>query len=265
MAAIQWIFRIFRPLRALPVAAVVATSLSLGQTPATSTPPPQTIEEALHQMSDKAAVIFVGQVITVRQQSGDGIASGFVEIQFRVDQAIRGCTTGTSYTLHEWSGLWSGGAQRYRVGQTLLMFLHAPGASGLSSPISGMDGAIPIHGANSSLLATGSSTGSSIQQGSVADLRWIGAKLLRPTSYRAQSVHFNHRVARPTPFVVSQSLVHAAASKVLSENILSPDTPIEAAAAADQTSSESAFTQQSPVQSIVEMLQSWQKAPDAVR
>jgi hypothetical protein len=216
-------------------------------------------------MSDKAAVIFVGQVIAVRQQSGDGIASGFVEIQFRVDQAIRGCTTGTSYTLHEWSGLWSGGAQRYRVGQTLLMFLHAPGASGLSSPISGLDGAITIHGTNSPLLATGSSTGFSVQQGSVADLRWIGAKLLRPTSYRAQSVHFNHRAARPMPFVVSQLAVHAATSKVLNANILSANIPIEPAILAGQTNSTSVFTQQSPIQPIIEMLQSWQKAPDAAR
>jgi hypothetical protein len=261
MAIIQWVFRIFRPLRTLSVAAVFAASLSLGQAPAASTPPPQTIEEALHQMSDKAAVIFAGRVIAVRQQSGDGIASGFVEVQFRVDQAIRGCTTGTSYTLHEWPGLWSGGAQRYRVGQTLLMFLHAPGASGLSSPISGMDGAIPIHGANSSLVATGSS----VQQGSVVDLRWIAAKLLRPTSYRAQSLHFNHRAARPRPFVVSQPVEHAAASKLLSENILSTDAPIETATPVGQTSSASVFTQQSPIQPIIEMLQSWQKAPDAAR
>ena len=70
--------------------------------------------------------------------------SGVVEVEFRVDQAVRGCAAGGPYMLREWAGLWAAGNQRYRVGQRLLMMLHAPGAAGMSSPVGGMDGAIPI-------------------------------------------------------------------------------------------------------------------------
>ena len=94
------------------------------------------VEDELYQMSSQAGVIFAGQVLAVRPQLdlAYGSSSGWVEIEFRVDQAIRGCVGEATYVLREWSGLWSGGRQRYSVGQQLLMLLHTPGASGLSSP-----------------------------------------------------------------------------------------------------------------------------------
>lgn len=124
---------------------------------------PQDVETALHQMSDKADVIFVGHVTAVKRQDGEGIASGVVEVDFQVDQAVRGCTAGTPYALREWAGLWEADDQRYRVGQRLLMLLHAPGAAGMSSPVDGMDGAIPIvrggeWGAGCGELSAGGST-----------------------------------------------------------------------------------------------------------
>ena len=158
--------------------------------------PPATVEDALHEMSDAAGVIFAGQVTAVRRVAGVGGASGVVEVDFRVDNAVRGCVSDGTYTLREWAGLWAGGNARYRVGQRLLMMLRAPGASGMSSPVGGMDGAIPIRGVESE-IATGSVTvaGATVSGGSVpggevgspvaaplvsmVDLRWVGTRMLR--------------------------------------------------------------------------------------
>jgi hypothetical protein len=81
----------------------------------------QTVTDVLHQMSDRADIVFMGQVLAVHLPTGASAASGIVEIQFRVDQAIRGCKTGEPYVLREWGGLWVGGSRRYRVGQRLLV------------------------------------------------------------------------------------------------------------------------------------------------
>src|SRR6202789_1198031 len=125
-------------------AAVVLLMAPMGWGQASASAGHQTGTDVLHQMSDRADVIFMGQVLTVHLPEGGSPASGIVEIQFRVDEAIRGCKTGQPYVLHEWGGLWAGSNGRYRVGQRLLMLLHAPGAGGLSSPVGGLDGAIPI-------------------------------------------------------------------------------------------------------------------------
>ena len=158
--------------------------------------PPATVVDALHEMSDAAGVIFAGQVTAVRRVAGVGRASGVVEVDFRVENSVRGCVSGGTYTLREWAGLWAGGNARYRVGQRLLMMLRAPGASGMSSPVGGMDGAIPIRGVESE-IATGSATvggatvsaasvpggagGSSVVAApvSMVDLRWVGTRMLR--------------------------------------------------------------------------------------
>lgn len=125
-----------------------------------------TVEDALHRMSDRAAVVFVGQVVAVRR------VAGVVEVEFQVDQAVRGCAGG-SYVLREWAGLWAANDARYRVGQRRLMLLHAPGAGGMSSPVDGTDGAMPVYGAG---------TGA---DGELVDLRWLGTKLQRPVVYAA--------------------------------------------------------------------------------
>ncbi|GAC1356880.1 MAG: hypothetical protein NVSMB3_03380 [Acidobacteriaceae bacterium] len=143
----------------------------------------QTVEAALHLMSRRAAVLFVGRVAEIRRKEGSGAGSGVVEIRFDVEQAIRGCAGGT-YTLREWAGLWSANDSRYRVGQRLLMMLHAPGATGLSSPVGGMDGAIPLRASGGGVRA---GEASSDAAEAVADLRWIGAKVVRTVSYRAPS------------------------------------------------------------------------------
>ncbi len=102
-------------------------------------PVPLTLQDALHQMSDLAGIIFVGEVLAIRHRAREQGASGVVEIDFRIDQAVRGCTAGSTYTLREWAGLWEGGDERYRPGQRLLLMLHSPGPSGITSPVDGMN------------------------------------------------------------------------------------------------------------------------------
>ena len=138
--------------------------------------PPANVEDALRQMSDTAGVVFTGEVTAVRARAGENGASGVVDIDFRVEDAVRGCTAGGTYTLREWAGLWSGGVERYRVGQRRLMLLHAPGAAGVSSPVGGMDGAIPIRG---TAQAPGVASAATVTTAEIADLRWVGALLFR--------------------------------------------------------------------------------------
>jgi hypothetical protein len=161
-------------MRRVRIACVLALALAArAQSPGQSGP--LTTEDALHAMSQQAAVIFAGQVVSVRQRGG---ATGVIEIEFAVDDAIRG-VRGGAYILREWAGLSPAGESPFRAGQHYLMLLHAPGASGLSSPIGGADGAIPIRGGNPSA-------------GAVVDLRWVATLVVQPVSYRLRPI------ARPT-------------------------------------------------------------------
>jgi len=108
--------------------------------------PPATTQDALRQMFDQAGVVFTGQVVAVRHINPAGGATGVIEIDFAVTDAIHGVVPGGLYTLREWAGLAPAGNLTYQPGQRYLMLLHAPGPSGLSSPVGGTDGAIPIRG-----------------------------------------------------------------------------------------------------------------------
>lgn len=245
----------FRCVWAISAAVLLfATSAASAQLSTGTSVPPATLDDALHQMADKAGIIFAGEVTAVhRHESIDG-ASGYVEVEFRVDQAIRGCTAGVPYVLREWAGLWAGGASRYRVGERLLMFLHSPSASGLSSPISGMDGAVPIHGAIGPLIA-GETT-----QYPVTDLRWVATHVLRPVSYRTESPHFNHRSGVVVPFLDARTRVQAKA-----ETAERADIPLTPTLAARDETAAPATESQAPVQTVIKMLRAWQKANDATR
>ena len=177
------------------VAVVLAGPGAIAQTTGQTTTFSAATQQALHEMSALASVIFVGRVTAVRHVPGSGGASGVVEIDFAVDEAIRG-VSGGSYTLREWAGLWAGGVERFRVGQRLLMLLHAPGAAGLSSPVGGMDGAIPIAGAPAveasvaaaRVSAPVSAPGASATENLSVDLRWIATRVARAATYRADSM-----------------------------------------------------------------------------
>ncbi len=148
-----------------------------------------TLSAALRAMAEQADVVFLGTVESVRRVGGDGgLSGGVVEVEFRVEGAVRG-VSGTSYVLREWGGLWPAGERRYAVGETRLMLLHRPGTTGLSSPVGGMEGAIPVRGVGTRVgeESRPSSAGQTMAgQGEgqqMADLRWIAAKLVRPVRY----------------------------------------------------------------------------------
>jgi hypothetical protein len=96
---------------------------------------------ALVEMAGRAGVIFVGTVLSVDRKD----AAGYVDVRFRVEDGIAGCRTGGVYGLREWAGLWTG-APRFGVGQRLLVLLHMRGPAGMSSPVDGMAGVIPVSG-----------------------------------------------------------------------------------------------------------------------
>lgn len=99
--------------------------------------PDGSVSAALANLSQRAATVFVGQVVDIRRDAG------VVEIQFRVDTPLVG-QTGGSYTLREWAGMWPPGQWRYRVGERALVFLHGTSAAGLSSAVDGGEGVVPV-------------------------------------------------------------------------------------------------------------------------
>jgi hypothetical protein len=203
-------------------------------------------------MADRAGVIFVGRVVKVQRRDGGGAASGVVEVTFEVDQAVRGCGVG-SYVLREWAGLWEGDAERYRSGQRLLMLLHAPSASGMSSPVDGMDGAIPIVRGGAAPLAANSSAR---QAPPAVDLRWVGTKLLHPVSYGSSGARVSASSQTARGVVQAHGL---AAGSVIEA------APITVSSTLERPGSASVPSQEAAVDTVVAMLTSWQKAQHAVR
>jgi hypothetical protein len=165
-------------------------------------------QAALHDLARLAGVIFAGEVVAVHRREALNGATGVVEVAFAVDDAIRG-VSGSTYILREWAGLWATGDEPFRVGQRYLMLLHTPGAAGFSSPVGGMDGAIPIRGDSEGLapptatrvagVTVGASTGEDLRSLDLqtVDLRWIATRVVQPVVYRPASV------ARPTALPVS--------------------------------------------------------------
>jgi hypothetical protein len=162
------------------VGCVVALLVALAPARA-QTAVPAGAADALRAMSQTAAVIFSGQVVGVRR--GEGV----VEIDFAVEDAIRGVRGGV-YTLREWAGLWGAGNEPLRLGQRYLMLLHAPGAGGLSSPVGGADGGIPILGA-APRGAVGPALvgGAASADGRTVDLRWVATRASRAAVYGAEA------------------------------------------------------------------------------
>jgi hypothetical protein len=91
----------------------------------------------LRSLASRAGIVFVGQVESIQPNGG------VMEIVFNVQQQVIG-EVGDTYTLREWSGRWSGGQERYRKGQRAMVFLYAPNAAGISSPVDGMAGVVPL-------------------------------------------------------------------------------------------------------------------------
>jgi hypothetical protein len=235
---------------ALLITALLMAPLAYGQIgPAEPVVQPQTVVDILHQFSDKADVIFAGQVLAIRRPNG-----GVVEVEFRVDEAIRGCTAGTPYILREWAGLWAGDNQRYRVGQRLLMLLHAPSAAGMSSPVGGLDGAIPIR-QSSAAMAPGDEIATPPQPPYV-DLRWLGARLPRAVSYQSEPAP-GAKPADSQPLFFGQLAPDATASGSI-VNFPTTQPVLTNASVSDA----SVPAQQASVDAVMDMLNSWQSSQE---
>ncbi len=240
------VLRSFVWARGVGIAALL-TGLAYGQGAAVTEP--QTVVDVLHQLSNEADVIFAGQVLAIRRPS-----DGVVEVEFRVDQAVRGCAAGTPFILREWAGIWAAGSQRYRVGQRLLMLLHGPGAAGMSSPVGGLDGAIPIRlGAAATALGDKATP----LQLPFVDLRWLGVRLPRAVAYRSeisrpvqsgwlQEALVAQKMERQMGAVVGPGSIVSAAPIVISTNASSGEGSVPA--------------QQASVSVVMEMLGSWERA-----
>jgi hypothetical protein len=105
---------------------------------------PTGIPIELQRKTAQAGTIFSGRVISIappRSASPDRVSTVTVTVQ--VESAIRGVKAAQIYSFREWAGLWSAGP-RYRVGQHLLLFLYAPSKLGLTSPVGGASGVLPV-------------------------------------------------------------------------------------------------------------------------
>ncbi len=115
-------------------------------------------EDVLAELVHRAGVIFAGEVYAIRMPEGEanqGTVGGqhssnanVVEIEFRVDQGIRGTSVGDAYVLKEWVGLWRNRPAPFKLHQRAVVFLYPPNAAGLSSPVGGMVGVLPIEAGN---------------------------------------------------------------------------------------------------------------------
>jgi hypothetical protein len=190
-------------------------------------PLPEATVAVLRRLAAQAGIIFAGQVIRIDREDGHG----YVDVVFRVDQRVRMPSLSNQYVLREWAGLWAGEAARYRIGQRLLMFATQPGASGLSSPVGGIAGAIPLVATRQPPLLHGGDaapayTAAEASQEEAVDLRWVDALALR--SIVPQGYHPEDRsAARPARFAAVQPLPQNPTSPSLSTvlALLQPDAP----------------------------------------
>lgn len=153
-----------------------------------------TINDVLRSMAARAGVIFSGHVEAITRND----PAGFVDIRFRIDQPVRGCPRTGAYVLREWVGLWTSMPARYEVGQRLLMLLAARGPSGISAPVDGLDGVLPIVALGVQPMADRDGAAPA-EDGSpapelVVDLRRLQTRVLRTTQV---AVHAAGRSASP--------------------------------------------------------------------
>jgi hypothetical protein len=237
---------------------VFLTACGVAQSTLSQSAPPQSANDALHSMSRLADVIFTGQVVAVRRIEGLNGATGVVEITFAVEDAVRG-VSGSVYTLREWAGLWPAGDEPFRVGQRFLMLLHAPGAAGLSSPVGGTDGAIPIRGNGQATgeAGAGSAGTGATTDGRVVDLRWVATRVAQPLSYRISPVA--HPTALPVPMQED-----AAESSSISQTANAGGSGAVAAAAANGTTP-AAASRDTAYPTVLAMLRGWEKTDHATR
>lgn len=151
--------------------------------------PEHTLGDTLRHLAAHAGTAFVGTVQKIDLPATPH--TGIVTITFAVEQPILG-TAGPTFTLREWAGLWTLGRQRYTLGQRDLFLFHPPNAAGLSSPVDGSEGIIP-------LIPT------SAEAAPLLDMRRLATRILRP-------------VGDPLPFADSSAITLSDAVTLLTHS-----------------------------------------------
>lgn len=144
--------------------------------------------DPLLQMAARASIIFAGQVESVTPRH----PLGYVDVKFRIEEAVRGCNKTGAYVLREWAGLWTGHPERFHTGQRMIVLLQARGPSGLSAPVDGMVGVIPVVAVAQPPIAAPDGTLPSDEfatQEAAVDLRWVVAHGQRTPLPRAQTAY----------------------------------------------------------------------------
>ena len=99
-----------------------------------------------------AGTIFSGTVMRIeRRPAHTGQPVATVSVTFRVENAIRGATSGNDLTITQWVGLWASG-QRYRVGEKVMLFLYPNSKLGLTSWVGGSMGRFALDASGRVLL-----------------------------------------------------------------------------------------------------------------
>jgi hypothetical protein len=120
----------------------VAEQPTRSETPRTNRPDLPNPRHA-HPLTRSSGYIFAGTVKSVERAAPKGNGVATVQINFHVDQAMRGVRTGQTLVIREWAGLWESG-ERYRPGERVLLFLYPPSKLGLTSPVRGPMGRFRI-------------------------------------------------------------------------------------------------------------------------
>ena len=120
----------FSPILANLLAIFVSTQALNGATAHPTAP-------TLLQLTQKSGYIFTGVVLSVERTARKAANQvEAVQIQFQVEQAIRGVSAKQVFTVREWMGLWQAG-ERYQPGERVLLFLYPTSKLGLTSPVWG--------------------------------------------------------------------------------------------------------------------------------
>ena len=106
-------------------------------------PPGLTHPQPPRPVTQSSGYIFAGTVKSVERVAPKGNGVGVVEINFHVDQGLRGVRTGQMLAIREWAALWESG-ESYRLGERVLLFLYPPSKLGLTSPVQGPMGRFKI-------------------------------------------------------------------------------------------------------------------------
>jgi len=107
--------------------------------------PPQNRPQPLstRQIVRDSAMIFSGTVLTVERLGAAPSSQGIMRIKFRVQNAVRGARPGQIVQICEWGGLWTD-SERYRPGETVMLFLYPNSKLGLTSPVGGAAGRFQV-------------------------------------------------------------------------------------------------------------------------